>query len=54
MAITEPLPFMGAPESPYTRGMIAHPGYRHIRFRFLSGDQRLAGTDCEPLIIRKS
>jgi glutathione S-transferase len=41
MAIKEPLQFMGAPGSPYTRKMLAYLRYRHIRYAFLIGDQTI-------------
>ena len=39
MTLTQPLRFMGAPGSPYTRKMLAYMRYRHISYEFMLGDQ---------------
>lgn len=33
----QPIPFKGAPGSPYTRKMLALMRYRHIAYRYLVG-----------------
>ena len=39
MTLTQPLSFMGAPGSPYTRKMLAYLRYRHISYEFMLGDR---------------
>ena len=39
MTTAEPLNLRGVPGSPCTRKMLAYLRYRHIRYRFLIGDQ---------------